>query len=121
MNNKTKNKGKKVNGICVISFIIGLLSIFLGFTFIVPIIALVLGLIGITTLNKEKQKGMWMAIVGLILGILFLCSALWNNEKTCIKWKTYERVDCSKSSNPYCEFFRNKEREGTTECIEWEE
>ncbi|WP_368410564.1 DUF4190 domain-containing protein [Kocuria sp.] len=58
-------------GLSIASMVIGLVSIFLGFTFILPIIGFVLGLVGL----KKEPAGRGMAITGVVLSGLIL--AIW--------------------------------------------
>lgn len=58
-------------GLSVASMVLGLVSIFLGFTFILPIIGFVLGLVGL----KKEPAGRGMAITGVVLSGLIL--AIW--------------------------------------------
>ena len=57
-------------------FVTGIVSIFLGMG-LLPIIAIVLSAIGINK-TKEPDTGRWMAITGLILGILYFIVYLYN-------------------------------------------
>lgn len=52
----------------IASLVLGLVSIFAGFTFVAPIVGLVLGVIGL----KREPAGKGMAIAGLILNGLML-------------------------------------------------
>lgn len=60
--------------IAILSFVAGLLSIFLWEFFIFQIAALVLGIIGIT--RTDENNGRWMAITGTVLGAVFLLVSL---------------------------------------------
>lgn len=55
-------------GLSVASMVIGLVSIFFGFTFLVPLVGLVLGIVGL----KKEPAGRGMAVAGLILNGLFV-------------------------------------------------
>jgi hypothetical protein len=55
-------------GASVTAMVLGLVSLFLGFTFVVPIVGFIFGLVG---LNKEPA-GRGMAIAGLVLNGLML-------------------------------------------------
>lgn len=63
-NEKQKQK-KKINLLAIIGFILGLLSIFLGFG-IIPLLAIIFSAIGL----KWKDKRI-LAIIGLVLGIVY--------------------------------------------------
>lgn len=69
------------NGFGVTGFVLGLVSIFVYFIGIIPLLAMIFSAIGLSTFKEQTQKNKWMAITGLILGILFsiLCIAFWAN------------------------------------------
>jgi len=52
-------------------FVLGIVSIFLYFIGILPILAIVFSAIGLGTFKQELQKNKWMAGVGLALGIIY--------------------------------------------------
>ena len=58
-------------GMSIASMVIGLVSIFLGFTFILPLIGFILGVVGL----KKEPAGRGMAITGVVLSGLIL--AIW--------------------------------------------
>ncbi|MFA5061953.1 MAG: DUF4190 domain-containing protein [Patescibacteria group bacterium] len=70
MTNQTDQTIKN-DKIAVASFVLGIISIFLWELSIFPLLALILGIVGIVRTNKSGA-GMWMAITGTVLGILFL-------------------------------------------------
>ncbi len=55
-------------GMSIASLVLGLVSIFTGFTGVVPILGLILGVIGL----KREPAGKSMAIAGLIINALAL-------------------------------------------------
>jgi len=57
--------------IAVASFVLGIISFFLWELSIFPLSATVLGVAGIVR-TRKGQDGLWMAIVGAALGVLFL-------------------------------------------------
>lgn len=59
---------KKMNTSALMSFIFSLVGLFIAG---IPcgLVAIVTGIIGLTKFNSETEKGKWMAIVGLIVGI----------------------------------------------------
>lgn len=62
----------KNDKVAVWSFSLGVVSVFLGSSIgMIPLVAIILGIIGINNTKKEKT-GRWIAISGLILGIIFL-------------------------------------------------
>ncbi|KTR37460.1 hypothetical protein NS263_15580 [Curtobacterium oceanosedimentum] len=52
----------------IASMVLGLVSIVLGFTFLVPLVGFVLGIIGV----RKEPAGRGMAITGLVLNGLFV-------------------------------------------------
>ena len=60
---------KKINLYGLFSLIFSLVSFFIGQGYLAGIAAIVLGIFGIVKFNKEKQKGKWMAKLGLCVGI----------------------------------------------------
>ena len=66
----------KSNGFAVTGFILGLVSIFLAFIGMLPILAVIFSTIGLFTFKPMTQKNRWMAIVGLVLGVLYTFSYL---------------------------------------------
>lgn len=69
------NVEKNLNICALLSFIFSLVGLFV---FGVPlgIAAIILGIIGIVKFDKEKQKFKWMAIVGLVLGVVDVIAIL---------------------------------------------
>lgn len=61
------------------SFGLGLASIFFSWVGIVPLMAILLGGLGIHR-TKESGTGRWMAVIGLILGIAFFTSNMVMND-----------------------------------------
>ena len=55
-------------GLSVTSLVLGLVSIFFGFTFLVPLGALIFGLIAL----KREPGGKGMAIAGIVIGAAFM-------------------------------------------------
>ncbi|MGG7465998.1 hypothetical protein [Plantibacter sp. YIM 135347] len=55
-------------GLSLSSMVIGLVSLFLGFTFVLPLVGLVLGILG----AKREPAGRGMAVTGIILNGLFI-------------------------------------------------
>jgi hypothetical protein len=55
-------------GLSITSMVLGLVSIVLGFTFLVPVVGFVLGIVGI----RREPAGRGMAITGLVLNGLFV-------------------------------------------------
>jgi hypothetical protein len=55
-------------GMSVTSMVLGLVSIVLGFTFLVPVVGFILGIVGL----RREPAGRGMAITGLVLNGLFV-------------------------------------------------
>ena len=69
---------KTVNSQCKTGFILGLLSFFLNFTLIIPLLALIFGIIGLAKFNPENHKHQWMGWTAAILGFIHILSGLYN-------------------------------------------
>ncbi len=69
------NSEKQLNICALLSFIFSLVGLWV---FGVPlgIAAVILGIVGIVKFDKEKQKFKWMAIVGLVLGVIDIIAVL---------------------------------------------
>jgi len=65
-----KKKANKTSGLAIASLILGILSFFPGLGILIGIIAVILGIVALINVKKEKLKGRGMAIAGIILGIL---------------------------------------------------
>ena len=63
------NSTKKFNKLSLVSFIFCIIGIFIA-GLPCGVIALITGIIGVVKFNAETEKGRWMAITGLIIGIL---------------------------------------------------
>ena len=59
----------KFNGVAIASFVCSLVGLFY-FTFPCGVAALITGIIGVVKFDKNKEKGKWMATVGIILGAI---------------------------------------------------
>jgi len=69
---------KTTNRLAATSFGLGVLSAFAFQIVILPISALVTGIIALNGFNRETQTGRWMAITGVVLGGLYgLRGSLW--------------------------------------------
>ncbi len=62
---------KKNNSMAATGFVLGIVSVFLYFIGILPILAIVFSSIGLGTFKPDSQKNKWMAGVGLALGIIY--------------------------------------------------
>lgn len=68
-NNEQMPVVKKNNGAALASFILSLVGLIVAG---IPcgVAAVVTGIVGLTKFNPETQKNKWMAIFGLVLGII---------------------------------------------------
>ncbi len=55
-------------GLSITSLVLGLASIFFGFTFLVPLAGLIIGIIAL----KKEPAGKGMAITGIVIGAAFM-------------------------------------------------
>lgn len=67
---QTQPVGPKNNVFAIASFVLGLVSLLLNIWFIPTILAIVFGILALVQIPKKGQKGKWMAITGLILGVV---------------------------------------------------
>ncbi len=72
---KTPEAELKFNGVAIASFVCGLVGIFY-YQFPCGVAALITGIIGTVKFDKNKEKGKWMAIVGIILGAVEILFAI---------------------------------------------
>ncbi len=61
---------RRMNGLCVAGFVVGIVSIFFYITGIAGIVALVLSGLGLSSSARNNQRGRGLAIAGLVLGIV---------------------------------------------------
>ncbi len=68
------NVGKKNNGMALASFILGIVSLIIAG---IPcgIAAVITGVTALSKFNEETEKNKWMAIVGIVVGIIGAVSA----------------------------------------------
>ena len=59
------------NKFAVAGFALGLASIFLYEIGIVPVLAVAISIVGLATYDPAEQTGRWMALVGLVLGVVY--------------------------------------------------
>lgn len=76
-----KNVEKVNNKTGIGSFVCGILSIFLSSFFLFSFFAIGLGIHSLSTFNQEINKNKWMAIVGIILGALYLAVGVFNETR----------------------------------------
>lgn len=67
---------KQNNPAAVAGFILGLVSLVLYYLTLIPILALIFGWVGLASFDEEKQKNKWMAVVGLVLGVIYCIMSL---------------------------------------------
>jgi uncharacterized membrane protein YvbJ len=75
------NKKMKRNEMCTYSFVLGLISIILFNIFWIPFLSIVIGIMGISKVDVEKENNKWMGIAGLTLGVIFLIDYVYINLK----------------------------------------
>lgn len=70
----------KTNGLAISSMILGILSLFLFWIpivgFLLPLLALILGIVSLRKISKNESAGKAFSIVGIVLGALFLIVGL---------------------------------------------
>lgn len=66
-NNTNQISEKKINVCCLLSFIFSMIGIIM-FGLPCGIAATVLGIVGLTTFNPQKQTAKWMGVTGLSVG-----------------------------------------------------
>lgn len=81
MGNTTNQGAKKANTPALLSFIFSLVGLLIA-GLPCGIVAVVTGIIGIVKFNKETEKFKWMAIVGIIVGVLDVVAVLLNTILT---------------------------------------
>ena len=62
---------KTTNGLAATSFGLGIASVFAFQLVVLPIAALVTGIIAANSFDATTQKGRWMAITGIVLGSIY--------------------------------------------------
>ncbi len=78
VNSNTVNNGaKKVNTMGLISFIFSLVGLLVA-GLPCGVVALITGIMGIVKFDSEKEKFKWMAIVGLVVGIIDIIAVIAN-------------------------------------------
>lgn len=65
----------KKDGVAKLALVMGIASAFFSFIGIIPLLAIILGIVGVSR-TQQAGTGRWMAVVGLILGIIFTISSL---------------------------------------------
>lgn len=66
---KTPEVELKFNGVAIASFVCSLVGLFY-YQFPCGVAALITGIIGVIKFDNNKEKGKWMAIVGIVLGAI---------------------------------------------------
>jgi hypothetical protein len=62
---------KTTNGLAATSFGLGVASVFAFQLVVLPIAALVTGIIAANSFDAATQKGRWMAVTGIVLGSIY--------------------------------------------------
>lgn len=63
---------KQGNKWCQAGFGFGIASIFFYELGLIPLVGIIISLIGLVKLEKEKEKGLWMGVVGLVLNGIYM-------------------------------------------------
>ncbi len=67
----------KTSGMAITSLVLGLCSLLLFWTFIIPILSIVFGFIGLNDIKQNKNlQGKGMAIAGIVLGFIWFALLL---------------------------------------------
>lgn len=61
---------KKMNTMALVGFILGIISFFINIWGVVGIVACVFSGVGLGNFDRETENNRWMAVTGLILGII---------------------------------------------------
>ena len=69
-NNTAAVQGSTKNTLCIVGFVISIISIFLNFYGIVGIAGIIVSVIGLTDCKKKNQSGNKLAIAGIIIGVI---------------------------------------------------
>ena len=67
---RDKEKEKKNNTLCELSFILGVMSFFFSSMYIFPLLAVVFGIWGLSRYKNSKHKNRWKAYWGIFFGII---------------------------------------------------
>lgn len=67
--NNTPVETKKINILCIIGFVLSLISLFLSLYGIVPIASLVLSIIGVVQAGKKDEKLKGLGIAGICVSV----------------------------------------------------
>lgn len=70
VNNEEVTAVVKQNTVAVTGFVISMISLFINFFGLVGLAGAITSLVGLLKVNKTKEKGKGLAIVGLIIGII---------------------------------------------------
>lgn len=63
---------KENNKICTAGLGFGIASAMLTGIGIIPLTGIIISIFGIVTFNKEKEKNLWMGVVGLVINCLYM-------------------------------------------------
>ena len=69
MNTDLKREKQTINGLALVSFICSIVGTVV-LRFPCGTVSILMGILAIVRFDEENEKGKWMAVVGLILGIL---------------------------------------------------
>ncbi len=73
---QAKNDVKKINVMCLVGFILSIVSIFISFYCIMAIAGLVLSIVGVVQTNKTGERLKGLGIAGIIIATLSLIITL---------------------------------------------
>lgn len=72
-------ENKKNFRLDLISFILGIASVFLWNLFsVIPVLAAILGFSSIVKYAKDRQQKLWQAVTGTALGIIYVIVAIYD-------------------------------------------
>ncbi|MGM7685262.1 hypothetical protein ACSVDA_24460 [Cytobacillus sp. Hm23] len=70
---------KRGNKSCIGGFLFGIVSIFLNWIILIPIVGFIISIWGVSGFNKDKESLYWMGVVGVIFNILSIFTGLYAN------------------------------------------
>jgi len=71
LTSKDRKNFNKYSGLAITSFVFGVLSVFFGSIGIIPLIALIIGIISLFKLRQMKRGNKIFAIIGFILALIY--------------------------------------------------
>jgi len=94
---------RKYSGFSIVSFVLGLCSLFLFWIpilgLVIPILAVIFGFVALSKIKKNSElQGKGLAIAGLVLGFTFLIISLILSSVLVSWWIIGNRLDISKDT-----------------------